>query len=85
MFNFINHLQFYSYEGLCRYGPSSLLFPGAYNTVKTALVLKTITYKSLWSLMPRYKVAYSYTLVLLLSIDIQILEIPICQKNSHVS
>ena len=27
----------------------------------------------------------SYTLVLLLSIGIQILEIPICQKNSHVS
>ena len=26
-----------------------------------------------------------YTLVLLLSIGIQILEIPICQKNSHVS
>jgi len=28
---------------------------------------------------------YNYTLVLLLSIGIQILEIPICQKNSHVS
>jgi hypothetical protein len=27
----------------------------------------------------------TYTLVLLLSIGIQILEIPICQKNSHVS
>ena len=27
----------------------------------------------------------NYTLVLLLSIGIQILEIPICQKNSHVS
>ena len=26
-----------------------------------------------------------YTLVLLLSIGIQILQIPICQKNSHVS
>jgi hypothetical protein len=26
-----------------------------------------------------------YTLVLLLSVGIQILEIPICQKNSHVS
>jgi hypothetical protein len=28
---------------------------------------------------------YIYTLILLLSIGIQILEIPICQKNSHVS
>ena len=27
----------------------------------------------------------SYTLVLLLLIGVQILEIPICQKNSHVS
>ena len=26
-----------------------------------------------------------YTLVLLLSLGIKILEIPICQKNSHVS
>jgi hypothetical protein len=63
MFNFIDHLQFYSYEGLCRYGPSSLLCAGAYDTVKTALVLKTITYKSLWSLMPRYKVTYSHFLL----------------------
>jgi hypothetical protein len=30
-----------------------------------------------------YKILH--TLVLLLSIGIQILEIPICQKNSHVS
>ena len=30
-------------------------------------------------------VLVAFTLVILLSIGIQILEIPICQKNSHVS
>jgi hypothetical protein len=32
-----------------------------------------------------YWIFFIYTLVLLLSIGIQIWEIPICQKNSHVS
>jgi hypothetical protein len=37
LFNFIDHLHFYSCEWLCRYGPTALLCQGVFNAVKTAL------------------------------------------------
>jgi hypothetical protein len=51
-------------------------------------IIKWIIIDSTWKVGDVHTidlVTYIYTLVLLLSIGIQILEIPICQKNSHVS
>ena len=39
MFNFIDHIHFYSCEWFCNYGTQCTVFPGAYNAVKTVLIL----------------------------------------------
>jgi len=39
MFNFIDHLHFYSCEWLFREGPQCTVLPGGYNAVKTAVHL----------------------------------------------